>query len=247
MDNYTPQELLNFWKKGATLWVALFQFTDSEIREEYFTLEEKGENELKHTLDTIYGKTASKGLLELTKAIQHRTAINNVCDKLKRNLLEKILSDQLIGLGYEPPIKSTDAAQIIPLHVWPQKINEINWADSSISMHGINFLNIRIIKKTALSKLENKSGAAKTKLSKPNIIDKSAGRPSQEDDLNKAFDWMIKNKRANNKNSLKAHMHELNIALAQVNPNSKYIGRLNYKTVNRHLGGRFSQYKKSQN
>jgi hypothetical protein len=244
--NYSPIES-KIWKKGKTLWAALFHFTDSEIREEYFTLEEKGKNEIKHTVDTIYGKAVSKGLLELSEAIQHRTAINNICDKLKRNLLEKILSEELIGLGYERPIKSTDNAQIIPLHVWPQKINEINWADSSISTHGIDFLNIRIIKKSALPKLENKSGVAKTKLPKPNIIDKSAGRPSQEDDLNKAFDWMIKNKRANNKNSLKAHMDELNIALAQVNPNSKYIGKLNYKTVNRHLGERFSQYKKSQN
>ncbi len=140
---------------------------------------------------------------------------------------------------------SAELPSAIPLHMWPPK--EINLEDSSISGKGFEFVEVRIIKNPISDKSVKKPTAQKIKLPAPRIIEKAVGRPSHKNDLILALEWMIKNKRVDINKSLKAHMDELNIALAQINPNSKYIGNLNYKTINRHLGERFNKYRKSQN
>ena len=62
---------------------------------------------------------------EVSELNYHSQNKKDALDKLKLNLLNKIISEKLIGLGYEAPIKSADYPKIIPLHIWPHKINEI--------------------------------------------------------------------------------------------------------------------------
>jgi hypothetical protein len=127
--------------------------------------------------------------------------------------------------------------------MWPPK--EKNISESSISRNGLTFLAVRIIKKSALPKFQDME-KSKTKLPKPNITDKITGRPSQKKDLIRAFEWMVKNNRVDKAKNLKAHMAEIDFALEKTGCDS-LGGELNYKTIHRHLGEIFIQYKKSQN
>ena len=226
--NYSPEQLLKFWEKGQPLNEALIRFASSEIK--YFPQQ--------YNSDQLTPTNFIAMLKNITDATEYEM-------KLKTNLFNKIKNGDLIAVGYEPPMKSSDYPIIIPLHVWDNA--EINRKKSSIAGNGLNFLSVRIIKKSISEKINKKSNTPKIKLPAPNIVEKLVGRPSQKKDLINTFEWMIKNNRIDKSKSLKAHESELNLALERVNPNSKYIGHLNYKTINRHLGARFNQYKKSQN
>ena len=230
-----PQQLLAIWEKGVILDVALEQFCDDKIlleRNQIFL----NQNKLNKTPEL------QKPLIQLQltgKLFSDMAAINS---KLSSNLFEKILGGKLIALGYKSPINS-DFPSIIPLHMWPPK--EKNISESSISRNGITFLAVRIVEKSVLLEFQDLD-KSKIELPKLNIVDKTTGRPSQEKDLVRAFEWMLKNNRVDKTRSLKAHMPEIDFALSKVECGST-IGDLNYKTINRHLGKLFKQFKKSQN
>lgn len=181
MDNkHSPQELLNFWKKGKTFNEALSQFTDLQIRQEYGAIQLNSKQENIIASNAKISELVTDFLTIISESNEFSQKRENVLNKLKSNLLDKIKTEKLIGLGYEAPIKYSDDPKIIPLHIWPYKISEINWDESSISKDGITFLKIKLIKK-----LNSKNTIPEPIKELPDleIQDKKTGRPSHVDKI----------------------------------------------------------------
>ena len=198
MENFTPQELLALWKKGKTLFDSLFEFTSPEFIKEYNDrrLFIDKNNERMKEYQPSATETKSEGVLnQLGTTLHLHVALDLSFKELKSDLLNKIISEKIIGLGYEAPIKASDTPQILPIHIWPQSIYEINWNDSSISKNGNDFQNIRIVKKSAIRKTINKPIKEK-KPSPPNKIieDKKVGRPSLKDEITEAYEYLKEHK-----------------------------------------------------
>lgn len=238
---YSPEQLLEFWKKGKSLDEATWYYTDYKIWENWRKYENTDLNKDRDNqtppknLAEILGDFAKKN----AEREQYLRQKENAIDELWDNLFQKIFRGSLIAIGYEAPVKLEDKPKVILPHFWPP--DNTDTYKSSISVHGYNFFKVQIIKKSALLKL------SKNKLpKKPTITDNARGRPSQEADLLATFDWMVKNGWISTSKNLVSHMTAFNDALKIVNPNSPYINRLNYKTVNRHLGDKFNVLKQSQ-
>lgn len=192
--------LLEFWKKGKTLYAALYEFTNSDIRQEYVSLDLKRNQENRNILENGGIPNFSAGLKELSNTLLLSNTIDNLRDKLKWDLLNKIISENLIGIGYEAPIKSSDKPQIIPLHVWPRKIKEINWDDNSISKNGIEFINIKVIKKSQF-KIKNPI----KKIPNIPVEDKKGGRPTQKDKIIAAYRHLKHHEKIDYSKNFKSH------------------------------------------
>jgi hypothetical protein len=204
-NNHSPQELLNLWKKGKTFNEALHQFTDLKIWREYDEITSSKNSENKGPSENDIQNFSSflmNSLSDLNKITAHSREVNNAFDQLKLNLLNKIIAEKLIGLAYQAPVKPLDNPQIIPLHMWPRYINEINWDDCSFLQGETHFLNIRIIKK-----LNTKKSISSPifKLQKSKIIDKEIGRPSHNGKIIAAYEYLKKENKIDYSKFFKSH------------------------------------------
>ena len=176
-------------KKGKTLNAAIWEYCDQIYINEYEQINlEKYDFDNKLPDNNLQGVIGN--FLQTFTEIDRRTKKKEAAfEKLLWNLLNKILSEKLIGLGVEAPVKSSDYPKIIPLHIWPHKINEINWDDSSISLNGVQFLNIRLIKELNIKKEISPSIPA---LPEIKIKDKKNGRPTHADKINDTYELLKK-------------------------------------------------------
>lgn len=193
MENIEQKELLKLWKKGKTLYESLFVLTDKSLLNNY----NKSQLELENQTNSFPEKESDSnismldGLQAVQKTINKYQGTRNATDKLKRDLLNKVLSEKLIGLGFESPIKPSDIPQYIPLHIWPQKIIDFDWDNSSFSINGVKFINIKIIKNSELKK-ENNLNNKKEEIKAPKneLIDKPVGRPSRKNEIEAAYNYL---------------------------------------------------------
>ncbi len=239
--NISPEELLNNWKKGKTLYSAIYVFTAYELQKKYndLELEDKARNPWKDDPSII--PTISGGLTAVSETLFHRGKMDNARDELKWDLLKNILSEEIIGLGYAAPVQITDKPQIIPLHIWPQKINEINWDNSSISKHGINFLDIRLIKKTAFkNKPDNKK---KTTPPKIKIEDKKTGRPSLKNKIIEAYEYLKKEGAIDYSKNLKSHTEIIQKTVQALDTDITGTAGMEHEAIRRAISERFQSDK----
>lgn len=246
MENIPQQQLLNSWKKGKALYASLFEFTDVQIRAEYRAHEIKLFNKSTSSEDVSKLLTISSGFAELSKTLQLSSALNTKRDQLKWDLLNKIMTEKVIGLGYEHPVKASDEPQIIPLHVWPQKIKDINWDDSSISKNGVSFSNIRLIKKVALKKADTNIANIK-KLSSPKIKieDKKIGRPSLKNKIIEAYVYLKKQGKIDYSKALSSHTELIQRAVQIQFPEITSTRGMETEAIRRAIGDMFKHDKKN--
>lgn len=242
LENFTPQALLNFWKKGKSLYPSLYVWTNSELRKEYGALELKQHNQNRQVFkDKDIIPSIALTLIDVNHSIQLNSEIDRARDKLKWDLLEDILAEKLIGLGYENPVKASDKPQIIPLHIWPRIIKEINWENSSISKHGINFSDIRLIKKSALkNKLDIKN---KIYLPKIRIEDKKTGRPSLQNEIIEAYEYLKKEGSIDYSKTLKSHTEIIQKTVQTLHPEIKDTAGMAHEAIRRAISKLFQSDK----
>lgn len=242
MEQFSPQELLEFWKKGKSLYSALFIWTDSLIRKEYESLFSKRQNENKRIFkDGDVLPSLALTLLDANNAMQLNSQIEQAVEKLKYDLLNKAISEKLFLFGYEAPVKSSDTPQIIPLHVIPQKISEINWQESSFQKNGIQFLNIRVINKLPQNKLIKKKSVTPPKLNIPRI-----GRPSRQKEIIKAYEDLKADGYINYLAPLKSHTELIQKTVQKLFPEITDTKGMAYEAIRRYIGVAFQKDKNSK-
>lgn len=249
MENIDQKELLKLWKKGKTLYESLFEFTDKSLINNY----NKSQIELENQTNLIPEKTSNgnpsmmDGLQAVQKTINKYQGTRSANDKLKRDLLNKLLSEKLAGLGFESPIKTSSHPQLIPIHIWPQKITDFDWNESSFLINGIEFFKIRIIKKTELKKQKNIQ-IKKKELKPPNleVTDKKVGRPSKKQEIIDAYNFLKNECKIDYSKTFKSHTKLIQQTVRTLNPdqtNDKGLGNEAIRRTVKHL---FDQEKNSQ-
>lgn len=244
MENLSPQALSDFWKKGKTLYSAIYFFTSYELQKKYDDLEQQDKLKSPSSQNPIEILTIQRSLADVSEMIFCQQKRDSVRDELKWNLLGNILSEKIIGLGYEAPVKTDSKPKVIPLNFWPRNIKNIDWENSSFLKHGINFFDIRLIKKSKLKKRsENKKEIL---LPKTLISNKKVGRPHSGNELNAAYDLLKINNRIDFSQSLKAHEKLIQDTIKMLRQSDDASGA-DYKTICKYLGTRFKQDKESIN
>lgn len=240
MKNFNSEELLSFWKRGKSLDTAIYSLTDTAFQEEYNKQSSKFEDKTRATLETISSggiPSVSGGFAELGKTLQLKSTIDMARRGLKNNLLNKINSGELSGLGYETPIKSSDIPQIIPLHVWPQNVDKINWDSSSFLENGINFLKIRIIKKSALKK--KLDSTKEFSLPRIKVKAKKTGRPSLKAMVIEAYEYLKKEGSIDYSIDLKSHTELIQKTVQALNPEITGTAGMAHEAIRRAISKQF--------
>ncbi|MFM9889020.1 MAG: hypothetical protein ACKVOE_00025 [Rickettsiales bacterium] len=239
MDNYTPQELLEYWKKGKTLWAALCEFGNREIWKEYPQNPEIKSAELPSSFSAVLLTT----LDQLGKINDTSLKRQAVIGKLQKDLYAKIQQGDLIAVGHKI---SAELPSAIPLHMWPPK--EINLTDSAISGKGFEFVEVRIIAKTNLPKLaapQKLIAPVITPLPKLAVKDKPVGRPTHRDKIIAAYQWLKKNNQIDYLKYLKSHTEIIQKAVMHLFPEIKTINGMDHEAIRRILMPLFKEDKKS--
>lgn len=239
MENIPSQNLLDIWKKGKTLEEAVWEFCDQKYIAEYqhINMRETKQPENPKFEDFL------RGFQEIA-SFSTKTQIAR--DKLYADLYKKIKSGDLLALGYEPPIKSSDFPAFIPLHMWPPE--EINRAKSSISGNELNYLSVRIVKKSVLkNKIKPKEEIIK-KIKPPEIkpVDKKTGRPSLKNQIIGAYEFLQKEKAIDYSKTLSAHTELIQETVRKLFYKEENIAGISYKTISKYLGKRFKADKSLQ-
>lgn len=249
MENIEQKELLKLWKKGKTLYESLFVLTDKSLLNNY----NKSQLELENQTNSFPEKESDSnismldGLQAVQKTINKYQGTRNATDKLKRDLLNKILSEKLIGLGFESPIKSSDIPQYIPLYIWPQKIIDFDWDNSSFSINGVKFINIKIIKNSELKK-DNNLKNKKEEIKPPNIeiIDKPVGRPSRKQEIINAYNFLRDKGKIDYSKTFKSHITIIRETVRSLNPKLENDKGLGDEAIRRTVKHFFDQEKNTQ-
>jgi len=191
------------------------------------------ENRINKTPDTLLEgigealTTYTKSKIESeTYYSQVETAKNN----MQNNLYDKIISGKLIAIGYKAPIKS-DFPILIPPHMWPPENTDID--KSSISANGIDFVRVRIIKKSAF-KNSNKENHKKIK-----IEDKPIGRPSIQNEIINAYEYLKKEGNIDYSKALKSHTALIQKTVQNASPEIKGTKGMAHEAIRRAVSKRF--------
>lgn len=239
MENLNPKDLLNLWKKGKTLYSGMYAFTAYELQKKCTDLELKLNNKSRNPWEnnTSEKPNIATGLSAVSETIFLQGKIDSARDELKWDLLENILSEKVIGLGYEAPVTTESKPKIIPLHIWPRTIKEINWDNSSILKHGITFSDIRLIKKSAFKKkTDNKKSISAPKTP---IKDKKTGRPSLKEKIIEAYEFLKKEGSIDYSKTLKSHTEIIQKTVQTLNPEITDTAGMAHEAIRRAISKQF--------
>ena len=230
MNSVFDEKTLNLlWKKGKSLSDSLFYFGNKQLIADW----ESAQNQFEQSTVNNYSNENSD-IPPITHVLNTFQSFSNIDHKktaLKKDIIFKLLNDQLFGLGFESPLKTSDFAQLIPLHSWPNKIASINWNDSSFSENGIEFQKIRIISisdyKKELSKVKKNTEKLETKPKPKKVIieDKKPGRPGMEDLIHTIFDELENEGLIDTAKNLKSYTTVIQERAKSINPISNRIAQ----------------------
>lgn len=236
MNSISPELLLDIWQKGKFLDEAVFIFCDQKYIDGYseinFVRKPPTSDEIKISDLLNEMNTSLKGLYDIQTAK----------DDLYNNLYQKLKKGDLVGLGYEAPLKSTDFPIQIPPHMWPpQKLGK----NSAISGNGLNFLSVRIVRKSALkSKMRNKDNfIKKTILPEIKIKDKKTGRPSIKNEIISAYNLLKKEEKIDYSKPLKSHTELIQKTVQILFPEIETTAGMGIEAIRRAIGDIFKQDK----
>jgi hypothetical protein len=206
MANYSPEQLLDFWKKGKTLKEAVLFFFDRKYKNQ--------------ELSNKPNEYSLPGLIDnLNKLAKISLEKNSISHKLKEDLCKKVNKGHLLMIGYESPVKSSDFPVLIPLHVCVPLNMDLN--ESSISGNGLNFLSVRIVRKSIIKKAGIISAKKEIDLPKYKIEKKKIGRPSIRKYIIEAYNRLDKDGQINPKMSINSHYEPIRSVVKKLAPQFK--------------------------
>ena len=246
LKNIHSEEIYRLWEKGKTLGDSIFEYSDSSLLENYRKHHTKSTNSsLSQDKNAQSGRPISAVIFELQKTVSNITESQNLRDKLRRDILNKIITKKLVGIGYEYPITVSDLPIIIPPHIWPDIITEINWDNSSFLFKENEFLKIRIINCAKINNPKIVPIEKPKSLPDIEVKDKDVGRPSIKFMIEKAYEDLKKQNKINFSKALKSHteliQETVRILYSEKTDN---IG-MQHETIRRTIGERFKADKKT--
>lgn len=252
MENHHPHELIDSWKKGISLSKALSEFADAEVSKSNQQLMQEHRDK---PISSVPPKDKQLHPLERSLSgamflLNSNSIKKDAEDNLKQNILNKIIDlELLIGLGLEVPFDSSSIPQLIPIQIWPNKISDINWEESSFYSNEIEFKNIRLIETVNFfnySKNKKSGNKYQKNVAELNqeVKEKKTGRPTLKNKIMEGYEY-LKNENAIDFNkTFQAHINLIHETIITLNPELRDVKGLHEKTIKRHLSARFSEEKK---
>lgn len=233
--NYSPEQILDLWKKGKFLGEAAWYYTDYKIWENW---QKYAANNPKINRDN---ETLPKNLSDIlgdfvkihAELRQHSEQKEEAKDLLWDDLFKKITRGNLLAIGFKLPNPS-NFPDFIPLHMWPPENTDTN--KSSISANNIEYGRVRIIKKSALN---NK--VAYIPKTPPNISvkDRKVGRPSLKAEIVTAYEYLKKHGRIDYSKFLKSHTEIIQKTVMQLYPAVTNNEGMEHEAIRRAIGDCF--------
>lgn len=194
------QILLKLWDNSVSLAQGTLFFADKQEVTKLEKLNEKSalkamseEIQANQSKDLPFMDALGKGIQRANSIIQPRASQE---ESMKKRLKERLLSGQLIALGFEPPRNTNSAVTIIPIKNW---VGKIDWAYSSLEYQSLKFIEVRVLEATKLME------ASETHTPDVTVIAKPTGRPSLEKNIKSAINSLIEEGQISKKHSMAYH------------------------------------------
>lgn len=129
--NYSPEQLLEFWKKGKSLNAALWEFCDQKYKNEFPKAYIANTENKKPSWAEFFNEAGKSG--------QYLLQMQNALNNLKKNLCEKLNNEDLIAVGY---LESSNSPSPIPLYLCISDNIDLN--KSSIAGNGFKYSGVKI-------------------------------------------------------------------------------------------------------
>ncbi|MGC9953311.1 MAG: hypothetical protein ABSD21_03425 [Rhizomicrobium sp.] len=193
-----PSFTKNFWTRGWPLDKAAYSIAPRELLDQLEVPYPKVKpvaaiefpDDSGWLLRTLVTTTVVSTALE--PIFEHRRGLVAVRDEIRDNLLVCIESGQFIAIGYVLPRKHDDLPVEIPIDLWE---GEIDWKDSAVSGHGLDYSAVRIIPANWLIKSQEIIAPlqiAPPPAISPELTRKSPGRPSMVKFIKLAYEELKK-------------------------------------------------------
>ena len=158
---------------------------------------------------------------------------NNDFYKYERNILEnltnKIISGELLSIGYDESAVGQPFPDLFSLSIWPP--DKINFKSSSIVYDDVIYSSVRINKSPTtnkiISSLNNKVG------------DKQIGRPSKKNNIIEAYEYLKKEENIDYSKTLKSHTEIIQKTVQSLHPNIEDTAGMQHEAIRRAIGERF--------
>lgn len=241
--NYSPEQLLEFWKEGIALGNAAWIFADEKLQTEY----KNAHSEINYKNNAT---EIPKGLINLLENVSKEMEKANQLSKQKEivnnslwnNLYQRIISGNLIAAGYKFPIES-DYPTLIPVHMWPP--DNIDAVKSAISANEIKYVRVRIIKKSALDIFQEIPTKNEKQLPKYKLQKKKAGRPSIGDAIVEAYHMLDKDGQIDITLPLSSHYEAIRDVVSKSRPDLSDDTGMKDEAIRKRVAEFFNAKKKS--
>jgi hypothetical protein len=187
LESYTPQNLINYWQNGKSIEDAMWELSDSEIRNQIPKSVQIGYLEWRNTgIKELYNEAIANECYSAVEMNIYLEQVQSQINDMLKNVYEKIRLGELIALGFQYPIESNNPSPIpipipIPIHVWPPESEDID--KSAIESNGFKYVNIRIIERSSIADIADKGELILSPIENP----KEPGRPSTQPQIKAAY------------------------------------------------------------
>jgi hypothetical protein len=183
MLNDTPEIIYELWQQGLNLEAGAYQFTDPNLRAEYFRVKETEVEEVEPQHideDAPWFEQLSAEFANLRPEAEKYVELDKIKRKMKDLFVSLLRREKALAYGYTVPRQAEDFPQLIPSDVWTGKID---WSKAAVKGNGLEFVAVRVLPSPARDELME--GKKETFITPPI---KPVGRPTVSPNVLEAYE-----------------------------------------------------------
>ena len=184
LSKLPDSDFYELWKIGIPKTQAYYRFVPEKIQTRY--------SRLKRLVNGQHSKSLKEALLSFAedpskpthaKISPYREELDNLEEKLKRNILLALQRELLIPIGYEVPRHIGDKPVLVPKDIWSRNLN---WNNNSFKIGSLEIEDVRFVHKNTLDRYLETNHA--------NIEERDVmpqGRPSKSGTILEAYEYLV--------------------------------------------------------
>lgn len=236
--------LLTLWQRGIYLGKAPFAFAPKAEKEEYGRLHDA--SALQAASEAAQAAAAAKSdisfLEGLNAAVRGARPIASARadwdNRMRKFVLHHLKHGNLYAFGFEPPRRMDSQPVEVPATYWS---GTIRWDKASLSVQGLEFVEIRIVSRQLRNQLLERGNVEVTAVS-------SVGRPTVGPSVQAAFKALEKAGEIDLSASQQSHFPKVRSWLETNFPNlSVPAAKISDKTIHKYFSPLFNDLKKNSN
>lgn len=225
--NMTPKEA---WDRGTPLGDAFEAYGNPANWETYKRVRKFGIQIIAEAIPAMFGND---------EAAENKFLKENAESSKLHNLLEgqvkaKLLSGDLIAVGFAVPRKPADLPNFVPRDVW-QNFHQVDWIHDKLKGSGLEFLSVKLVPKILASR-------------DPDRTSRRMGRPSVKREVFEAFQAMLEIGEVDVSASMSSHYPRIRTWLCEKYPEHEArFSTLTDEAIRRVISPEFRSLKAAKN